>query len=121
MFFGWQHIPLGMFVNSGSGGPTGWDELGRWPESSAFTLSRVGKVSPLVSKMPLFLSIPQTQPSVLSMFIPFPLATQTGGKTETAVSEIDRDLYFGLKIFLYINEKNQNTPKMTSLASYFPV
>lgn len=70
-------------------------------------------------------SLPQIYGSVLS---PHPLSLhvhsvlfgQTGGEAETG-RHMDRELYFGLQIFLYINKENQNTPKMISPASYFPV
>lgn len=91
-------------------------------------LEPLGKGVPLLNpKCSLFLS-----PKPMALFllhihclfmsIPFPSLWphRQVEKLRQAVSEMDRELYFGLWmwIFLYINKKNQNTPKMTSPASY---
>lgn len=87
--------------------------MGGW--AGAFLLS---PRCPLFHK-PMVLFLPHIR--CLFTSIPFSLAKHTGGEAKTG-PHADRELYFGLQIFfLYINKKNQNTPKMTSPASYFPV
>lgn len=97
-------------------------EVGEGPNLLEPRGARASLLSPrcLLFPKPMVLFLPHSH--CLFVSIPFSLAKQTSGEAE-AGRHTDRELYFGLQIFffLYINEKNQNTPKMISPAPYFPV